>query len=177
MRGRGILAAAGAALAAMPAAADTPVAPAPELTYAFSFSVTLAPPVEQGTVDGRRTRFIPITGGTVYGPRLQGEILSGGGDWQAIGPDGLTELDARYSLKLADGTVVGVTNPGVRAATPEVAARIAAGEVVGPDDYYFRTSPRFTVAPGKYDWLRRTMFVARGQRLPDRVVVDFFAVG
>ncbi len=177
MRWRGIIGAAVGAMLAVPVAADTPPAPAPALTYAFSFAVTLAPAIEQGTVDGKRMRFVPITGGTVYGPRLQGEILPGGGDWQAIGPDGLTELDARYTLKLADGTVVAVTNPGVRAATPEVAARIARGETVPPDSYYFRTSPRFTVAPGKYDWLRRTLFVARGQRLPDRVIVDFYSVG
>lgn len=161
---------------AVPAAAERTAPPPPALAYAFTLEVTLAAPIEQGTVDGKRRRFIPITGGRVSGPRLSGTILPGGGDWQAIGPDGLTELDARYSLRLADGTIVGIENAGIRAATPEVASRIARGEPVARDQYYFRTTPRFTVAAGPHDWLRRTAFVATGERLPDRVVVDFYEV-
>ena len=126
-----------AGVAAAAPVADGPAAPAPTLTYAFSVEVTLAPPVEQGVVDGQRMRFVPITGGRIHGPRLSGSVLPGGGDWQAI----------------------------------------ARGEAVAADSYYFRTSPRFTVGAGRHEWLRRTMFVARGVRLPDRVTIDFYAVG
>jgi hypothetical protein len=44
-----------------------PNAPAPSLAYAFSVRATLAPPVEQGEIDGKRARFIAVTGGTVVG--------------------------------------------------------------------------------------------------------------
>jgi Protein of unknown function (DUF3237) len=153
-----------------------PSAPAPELRYVFSIRAELLPPVEQGTIDGRRLRFIPISGGTVYGPRLQGSVLAGGGDWQAIGPDGLTEVNARYALKAADGTVIDIVNAGVRTASKDVIDRLAKGEDVDPALYYFRTSPRFTVAAGPHEWMRRSMFVARGIRKPDHVVVDFYLV-
>jgi hypothetical protein len=153
-----------------------PSAPAPGFTYVFSLRGELAPPVEQGEIDGRRKRFIPVTGGTVYGPRLQGTVLGGGGDWQAIAADGLTVVLARYSLQAADGTVIGVTNSGVRVATPAVSEQIARGIEVGPDDYYFRTNPVFEVTAGPHDWLRRRLFVARGIRRPDHVIVDFYAV-
>jgi Protein of unknown function (DUF3237) len=151
-------------------------APAPSLTYAFSARIMVAPPIETGDVDGARKRFIAITGGTVYGPRLQGEVLAGGGDWQTILPGGLTDLDTRYSLKTKDGTVIAIRNPGVRTATPDVIERLAKGEAVDPSLYYFRTTPRFEVKAGPYDWLRRKMFVARGIRKPDHVIIDFYEV-
>jgi len=177
MAGKVILAGIAAALSASMAVAQSgPSAPAPSLTYAFTVTATLAPPVEQGEVDSARKRFIAITGGTVSGPALNGEVLPGGGDWQAILPGGLTSIEARYFLKAADGTVIEVTNPGVRTATPEVIEKLAKGEAVDPSAYYFRTTPRFSVKPGAYDWLRRKVFVARGIRKPDGVVIDFYTV-
>jgi hypothetical protein len=158
------------------AASDGPAAPTPGLTHVFSLRGELAPPVEQGEIDGRRRRFIPVTGGRVYGPRLQGRVLPGGGDWQAVGSDGLTNVLARYYLETADGTVIGVTNTGVRTATPEVIEMLTQGIEVGADEYYFRTSPVFEVRPGPHEWLRRRLFVARGIRRPDHVIVDFYAV-
>jgi hypothetical protein len=168
-----------ALLAVVPAGAaaqEGPAAPTPSLRYAFTARVELLAPIEQGTVDGKRMRLVPISGGRVYGPRLTGEVLPGGGDWQAIGPGGLTEVNARYTLKAADGTVIDVVNTGVRTASDQVTQAIARGEAVPPDAYYFRTSPRFTVGSGKHAWLRRTMFVARGVRLPTHVEIDFYEV-
>jgi Protein of unknown function (DUF3237) len=151
-------------------------APKPELTYVFSVRAELAPPIEQGEIDGKRKRFIGVTSGKVFGPRLQGQVLGGGGDWQAIGPQGLTEVFARYSIRTSDGTVIGVTNSGVRTATAEIIEQLAAGKDVDPSKYYFRTSPVFDVRPGPHEWLRRTLFVARGIRKPDHVLIDFYAV-
>jgi Protein of unknown function (DUF3237) len=149
---------------------------APLLSPVFSAKVTLSPPIELGNVDDKRKRFIPITGGTLTGPRLSGVVLPGGGDWQAIHEDGLTEIFARYSLKANDGTVIAVSNPGVRVASPDIIKRLAAGEDVDPSLYYFRTTPTFDVAAGPHDWLRRKVFVARGIRRPDHVLIDFFQV-
>lgn len=154
----------------------SPAAPAPTLEYAFTATVQVAPPIEQGTVDGGRKRFIAITGGTVSGPLFTGSVLPGGGDWQTILPGGLTKVEARYFLKAADGTVIEVTNPGVRTGSAEVIERLAKGEAVDPAAYYFRTTPRFDVAPGAHEWLRRHAFVARGIRRPDRVEIDFYVV-
>lgn len=168
--------AASAAFASVPSSARAALAP-PTMTLAFTARVTVAPAMEYGVIDGKRKRFIPITGGTVSGPRLSGEVLAGGGDWQAIHEDGITEVMARYTLRTSDGTVIGVTNPGVRVAAPAIIARIAAGEDVDPSLYYFRTTPQFEVAKGKHDWLRRVVFVARGIRRPDHVVIEFFEVG
>ncbi len=156
--------------------AKGPAAPAPTLEYAFTATVNVAPAVEQATVDGGRKRFIAITGGTVSGPLLNGSVLQGGGDWQTIYRGGLTRVEARYFLKADDGTVIEVTNPGIRTGSAEVIERLAKGEDVDPSAYYFRTTPRFDVAPGKHEWLRRHAFVARGVRRPDKVLIDFYVV-
>ncbi|MDE2403559.1 MAG: DUF3237 domain-containing protein [Sphingomonadales bacterium] len=153
-----------------------PSAPAPILEYAFTATVQVAAPVEMGQADGGRKRFIAITGGKVEGPMLAGEVLNGGGDWQVIEAGGLTRVEARYFLKAADGTVIEVENPGVRVAEPAVIERLARGEDVDPSAYYFRTTPRFVVTAGRYDWMRRNAFVARGIRKPDRVIVDYYIV-
>jgi hypothetical protein len=164
-----------ALMAASPVMAG-PSAPAPTLEYVFSVKASLAAPVEQGEIDGKRQRFIQVTGGEVYGPKLEGTVLDGGGDWQAIAPTGLTDVWAKYQIKAKDGTVIGVTNAGVRTATPEVIEKLAKGEKVDPSLYYFRTTTRFEVSAGPHEWLRRHAFVARGIRNPDSVVIDFYVV-
>lgn len=171
-----IVLAAAAALASQPAPASGPAAPPPTLEYVFTAEVTVAPAVEQGQVDGARKRFIAITGGTIRGPRLHGEIMPGGGDWQTIGANGLTTVEARYFLKADDGTIIEVINPGVRVGTPAVIDRLARGERVDPSEYYFRTTPSFKVAEGPHRWLQRSAFVARGIRLPDRVLIDVYQI-
>ena len=172
----GLIAAAAATLAPVPAGSAEPATTPPGLTYAFTVRVEVAPPLEQGEIEGGRRRFVPITGGSVTGPRFTGSVLPGGGDWQTIYPGGLTKVEARYFLKAADGAVIGIYNPGVRVASQAITDRIARGEAVPPDSYYFRSSPVFDPPPGPHGWLRAKTFVGRGIRMPDHVVVQFFIV-
>lgn len=153
-----------------------PSAPPPQLVFAFAARVDIAPPVERGIVDGGRARFIAITGGTIAGPMLNGVVLAGGGDWQTILPGGVTRVHARYFWQTDDRTVIGVDNPGLRVASEAVTAQLAADQPVDPDAYYFRTAPRFEVADGRHAWLAQTVFVARGIRRPDHVMIDFYCV-
>ena len=181
---RSIIAAAAAAGLATGAAAQDPsgldrsgpAAPKPALKWAFSVRVEVDPAIEQGEIDGGISRFIPITGGEVYGPRLTGTVLPGGGDWQVIRKGGLSDIEARYFLKAEDGTVIEVHNPGVRVADEATIEKLRIGEPVPQDSYYFRTQPRFRVSDGPHQWLERQVFVARGVRLPDRVIIDFYSV-
>ncbi len=149
----------------------------PALEFEFRVRAQLAPPIEQGSWEERRRRIIPILGGTVEGARFNGVVLPGGADWQTIRlDDGVAEIYARYTLQHEDGAVVGVINPGVRRGPPEVIARLAAGEMVDPSSYYFRTTPRFEVGPGPHQWLADNAFVCVGKRWPDAVEIDFYRV-
>ena len=67
-----------------------------------------------------------------------------------------------YMLRHDDGTVVTMADRGVRRGPTEVMARLAAGEVVEPSLYYFRTTPTFENGSEKYDWLNRVVTVGVG---------------
>jgi hypothetical protein len=172
-----VLAAAAAASFATPAGArqDGGIM-TPMLSFVFEVAATLEPAQELGEVYGGRRRVIPVTGGTVTGPRLNGRVRSGGADWQTILPTGVTLLRAQYTIEADDGQPIGVVNEGVRRASPEVAERMAGGELVPPTEYYFRTTPRFEVGPGPHAWLMESVFVCTGERRPNDVLIRFFEV-
>ena len=151
--------------------------PVPGLEFEFRIRAALGAPIEQGTWEERRRRIIPILGGTVEGARFKGLVLPGGADWQTIRlGDGAAQIYARYTLQHEDGSIVGVTNPGVRRGPPEVMARLAAGEPVDPASYYFRATPQFEVGPGPHQWLADNVFVCVGRRQPDSVEIDVYRV-
>ena len=132
--------------------------------------------MKSGRSRGRLRRIVPILGGDVSGPRLQGTVLPGGADWQAVEEDGLTNLTARYIIQAADGALISVTNQGVRHGPPDVIRRMLAGQAVEPGSYYFRAAPVFEVRSGPHDWLLRHLFLCTGARRPERVELSFFAV-
>jgi Protein of unknown function (DUF3237) len=140
----------------------------------FEARVQVGPPVSVGEVPQGMRRVVPILGGSFAGRRFSGEILPGGADWQLSRRDGVTELEALYLLRSHDGVVVEIRNRGLRHGPPDVMARLAAGESVSPEDYYFRTATVFCAPTGAYDWLNRSVFVSEGARHPDRVVVKFY---
>jgi hypothetical protein len=161
----------GAAHAAAPA-------PAPGLDYVFDLDVQVGPAQELGEYGGGRRRVIPITGGALRGPGLNGVVLPGGADWQTLRPDGLTLLQARYTIRMDEGSVIGVINTGVRRAAPAIARRLAAGEIVDPALYYFRATPVFEVGVGgPWQWLAESLFVSAGERLPELVRLKVYKVG
>jgi hypothetical protein len=145
------------------------------LDFAFAARVTVAPAVELGITHLGRRRIIPITGGTVEGPRLNGRVLPGGADWQIIRADGTAELEARYTLEAADGALISVINRGLRHGPPEIIAKLVAGEAVDPAAYYFRCSPVFETAAPAHQWLARTVFLGSGVRHPDAVEIGVYA--
>ena len=148
----------------------------PSLEYAFKVEAELDPPIELGTIGGLRKRIIPVRGGKVSGPRLNGVVLPGGADWQTLRPNGVADIYARYTLKSDDGVLITVENPGVRRGPDEVMKQLIAGERVDPSSYYFRTTPRLEAPDGPYAWMGESMFVCQGIRWPDSVEIRFFAV-
>ncbi|MGE0605267.1 MAG: DUF3237 family protein, partial [Xanthobacteraceae bacterium] len=111
-----------------------------------------APQLFGNTPYGER-RVINITGGKVSGPRLRGKILPGGADWQIIRADGAADIFAKYTVQIDGGGFVLVTSAGLRHGPPEVIARLAKGEAVPHDQYYFRTCVRFETGDPQADWL------------------------
>jgi hypothetical protein len=152
--------------------------PEPRLEFLARFSVDLgAPAWEVGRTTGLGDRRIfPITGGTVAGPLLRGDILDNGADWQVVTPDGVAIIDTRYLLRLDDSALVYLQTRGFRHGPPEVLAAVAAGEPVDPHDYFFRVYMTFETASGTYGWLNRTMAIGSAMRLPSAVIYDAYRI-
>ena len=142
----------------------------------FKADIELAPAQELGAGPLGRRRIIAITGGRFVGERLSGRVLPGGADWQVIRADGVTELDARYTLETGDGALIYVRNRGFRHGPAEVLKRLAAGENVDPAQYYMRTTPLFETGDERYAWLNRMVCVASGARRPAAVELEVFEI-
>lgn len=148
----------------------------PQLAFLFEAQVHVAAPIEMGPGPNGAHRVIPITGGTVTGPRVNGIVLPGGADWQWIRPDGAAEIEARYIIEANDGARISVVNRGLRHGPPAVLQRLAAGLPVDRAEYYFRTTPVFQTAAPRYEWLTKSVFVATGERHPQHVLIQFWEV-
>ncbi|GFE85662.1 DUF3237 domain-containing protein [Steroidobacter agaridevorans] len=165
-----------AALLAVQGDALAAIAPAGEVRTRFAFEahVTVdAPHVIGPSAHGLR-RIVPIRGGEVTGPLLQGKVVPGGADWQFVRPDGVLQIEAKYTLQAADGALIMVTNRGLRHGPPDVIDRLARGEAVDPSLYYFRTSAEFE-APldSKHAWLNRALFIGVAQRTAAAAIIKF----
>jgi hypothetical protein len=153
--------------------------PLPLVTeYLFSMDLTVGAPQMVGKgPDGHDLRVVAVTGGTVTGPALQGEILGGtAADWLRVEADGTAHIDVRLTIKAASGSLVYVQYSGIRTGKPEVLARLAAGETVDPSEYYFRTSMRFQTGAADLAWMNRTIAIGTGQRPPSGPRYDVYAV-
>jgi Protein of unknown function (DUF3237) len=150
--------------------------PAPGLEYICELKVKLDPAIVVGQTPKGLRRIIPITGGTMDGPQIKGEILPGGADWQYIRPDGTVELEAHYQIRTSDSVIIYITNTGIRVATPEITAKMAKGEYVPAAEYYFRTTPKFESPAGKYYWMNNALFISSGIRNPGDVSIQVWKV-
>ena len=148
----------------------------PGLEFVFEVVATLEKPIIFGRTGAGERRIIGIAGGTVKGPALNGIVLPGGADWQIVRDDGVSEIHARYSIKADDGALIFIDAPGIREAAPEVIKRINSGEIVDPSEYYFRTTPRLETSSPNYTWMGRRLFVCKGIRQPDGVVIRYYMV-
>ncbi len=142
----------------------------------LSAQIELAPPQELGDTPQGRRRIIGITGGRFAGERLSGRVLPGGADWQLIRPDGVADLDARYTLETADGALIYVRNRGYRHGPPEVLQQLSSGIDVDASLYYMRTTPWFETGDARYAWLNRMVCVASGARRAAAVELEVFEV-
>jgi hypothetical protein len=128
-------------------AIEPPYPEGPGLEFVCELRVDCGPAYTVGqTSHGTRT-VIPILGGTFSGPQMQGEILSGGADYQLVDTaHGRNEIEAIYSIKTDDGVYIHIRNCGLI--------------TMGKDGFYFRTAPKFEAPQdSKYDWLNNAIFV------------------
>lgn len=138
-------AAAAAGVAGASPAAESPYE-IPTAELALEINALLGPVVNLGPTANGQRRIIPITGGWFKGPRIEGEVIAGGADWQTTRADGCTVLEAIYTIRAKDGTTIPVRNVGLIAPRPD-------GKT------YIRTVPSFDAPRGAHDWLNQSVFL------------------
>jgi hypothetical protein len=147
-----------------------------ELRELLVIQIQVRPVVELG--GGRR--FVAFESGTFEGhgqlEGTTGTVLDGGIDWQSLRPDNLLEIDAHYALQSVWDEAIEVKSRGVRVAPQPIAARLARGEPVAPDEYYFRTHVRLSTAAPRLDRLNRMLAVSTGERERDTVRIHVHEV-
>ena len=121
-------------------------------------------------------RYVPLLGGTVAGPELNGSIVEGGVDWQVNRADGVLDIAAHYVIRAGDGGLIEVQSDGMRHGPPDVMARLARGDDVARDEYFFRTLMRFQTGAPLWLHLNKVMALAVGQRQAGLVVLDVYRI-
>lgn len=116
-----------------------------EADLVFELNVEVGEVQEVGKTPKGLLRLIPITGGTFSGPQIRGKVISGGYDWNTALNDDMAHVFAKYALQTEDGVFIAVENEGYLDFRAQ--------------NSIIKTTPRFQVADGKYDWLRSGVFV------------------
>lgn len=137
---------------AQPARTELGATPAeslfPKVEFAFEARITLGPARVVGETATGRRQYIPITGGTIAGPKFSGRVIPGGWDYQNRMGSGCFSMTADYFLEAEDGTVIHILNESFNCGAGPEAGRS-----------YFR--PTFDAPAGSaYAWLNGASFVA-----------------
>lgn len=151
-----------------------PFPPAPALLPMTRIRCEVGALVSLGNTPQGERRYVPLGGGTAHGAELEGEIVAGGIDWQLARSDGVLEIAAHYVIRTADGALIEVTSDGLRHGPAEVMARLARGEAVPREAYFFRTLMRFTTGAPAWAHLNKVMAIAVGQREARAVLLDVY---
>ena len=137
--------------AAAKASATGPAPDAVQTEFVLEARVTISPAVTIGSSSYGLRRLVPITGGSFKGPRIHGEVVPGGADYQVVRPDGVTSIEAKYTLRTADGALIYIANRGISVHADAQGSSTPLN--------YVRTVPEFEAPIGPHDWLNKSIFV------------------
>src|SRR4029079_18313025 len=90
------------------------MAPVLQTRYVFTITARIGEVTSAGDIGHGVRRIIPIIGGEVRGPDVNGKVCAFGADFQVIRPNELIELEAKYAFETDDGAVIYVENKGIR---------------------------------------------------------------
>lgn len=152
-----------------------PLIAALPVEHLFDMHVNLEPAQPITTPVGMRMTFI-TTGGVIDGPKLQGELLPGGGDWLLVGSDGVGRVDVRATIRTHDDALIHYETRGIIKVPADGLARLAAGEALGFDETYVWTTPTFETADERYAWLSGLVAVGYNVLSPNHIDYRIYRV-
>lgn len=121
----------------------------PAITLEYAFSMRMENSGRLAFNGQMRTRiFEPVSGGEIWGPKLQGRIVPhSGADFASN-----ALMDAHLMLQASDGTWIYMNLLGYEHSITDN----------GSD--YFRVTPYFDTPDGPYAWLSKTVFIGTAER-------------
>ena len=129
-----------------------------DLEHLFDLAVDFEPMPVYASPLGTRLDAI-VRRGTAPGPKLDGEVRPGGGDWIVVGGDGVARLDVKATIRTPDAEMVHLTSTGRVVLDDGTRDRFLAGETITGDEMYARTAPLFETGADAYRWLNGTVAV------------------
>jgi Protein of unknown function (DUF3237) len=133
----------------------------------FDMEVQTTPQIVGDVPMGYFRRTGMIVSGRFFGPRLNGKVLPGGGDWLIKRRDGVIHLDVRAILETDQGHAIYMTYVGRLKGSAAIDERMAKGETIPASDLYFRTLIQFETAAEPLLWMNDIVAVGTGSRRPN----------
>ena len=131
------------------------------LEHILSYSAILKAPEVIGPLpEGIRANFY-VTGGSVQGPRVKGQVLPVGGDWLNIRTDGVGLLDVRATIQTDDGALIYTVYSGVADLGEDGYQKFLQQDL--PPFIALRIVPRYHTAHPDYLWMNRIQCLGIGQ--------------
>ncbi|KAK3653150.1 hypothetical protein LTR56_004686 [Elasticomyces elasticus] len=116
--------------------------------------------------------------GRFEGPRLRGEILPGGGDWEIVrdhdGDQQTAHLNTRYNLVTHDGATIYLQTTGTRTGKKSVLSKLGNDTSITPDQFKMRLNLTMETGDPRYSWINQGVFVASSGRVGDQVIYDAY---
>jgi hypothetical protein len=142
---------------------DTAAAPGLALEPVFQYETQLKAPVLVGSAQYGTRLFYEVHTGRLTAPGFTGEILTGGGDWALVGPDGWTRVDVRGQCRTDDGAVLYFSYRGLIEPSPALARAVKEGGETAFEDHYWRMAMEVETGHPDYQWLTQSTLVGRGR--------------
>ncbi|KAK5110709.1 hypothetical protein LTR62_005586 [Meristemomyces frigidus] len=152
--------------------------PLPTLQFLFHLECDMESfrPIGLGPHGDRST--VIFKGGRFEGPRMRGEILPGGGDWEIVrdhdGDQQTAHLDTRYNLVTHDGATIYLQTTGTRTGSKSVLKKLGEDEGIGADAFKMRLHLTMETGDERYSWVNSGVFIASAGRNGKMVIYDAY---
>ena len=146
-----------------------------KIEHIFSYSVEVDPNMFIQKLPTRDTRVTGnITGGTVWGPKVNGKILPMGADWSVVHPNGIVDVDCRAMIETDDGASINLFYKGrLDLGSEEAAVEYSNGKF--PPKMAFEVMPVMDTDDERYEWVNHCCCYAIGRVdfTSDPIVVQY----
>ncbi|KAK5702207.1 hypothetical protein LTR17_022515 [Elasticomyces elasticus] len=151
--------------------------PNPSLRFLFHLECDMEAfrHIGQGPYGDRST--VIFKTGRFEGPRMRGEILPGGGDWEIVrdhDDQQTAHLNTRYNLVTHDGATIYLQTTGTRTGKKSVLSKLGDDISITPDQFKMRLNLTMETGDPRYSWINQGVFVASSGRVGDQVIYDAY---